>query len=243
MKKVTKKNDHPDDDFDDLASLIEPFFINITLSDEEMQMGIDYGKQMWKVNCKAGRSGRVCDVTTEEDEIAWIHSEIAVAQWEGLPYENPINKFTSVPDVHYADVKWTLVIDYGVPVRRNHPNHRPIVSVAGRAPNLVLRGWEYSHHMKLWAWDRAKLKSNLLRETVESPYDKDDKIIFPWRYLKPMYLLTRERNAYRICFGCDGQGISEELVPCTHCELGKMLGKNPEAFKQLLRVRGFQSAA
>lgn len=226
---MIKKNEENNGEVGDLGELLTPYFVPIILTAEDMQLAETYGKKVWKENNRVGRRD---ERSSEENEMAWVASEIAFSKWFGCPYEDPVNKFIRVPDVSFIDVKWTDVTNNGVPLKRNHPHHRPIVSVVGRRPNLILRGWELSHHMKQWGKDQA-LKNK------EEMYDKDDKIIFPWCRLKPMYMLSRNRDDYGICVACDGLGISKNNKPCLDCKLGKVLSENLEAFNQLIRARAF----
>lgn len=222
-----------EEDVGDLGKLLKPHFKTFVMTKEEMDLGEMYGQKMWKINKAAGR---IDERSSEEAEIAWIRSEIVVAKWQKLPYGDPCNKFTRVPDVNFSDVKWTADMEHGVPIRKNQPNNRAVISAAGIAPLITLRGWEFSQHIKKWGQDTAL-------KTKKPMFDLDGKMIFPWRQLKPMYLLSRDPGDYQICFGCPGNGVTEKNEPCQDCILGQALAEKPLAFKQMLRALSFQTAA
>jgi hypothetical protein len=214
-----------DYDNQDFGALVKSHYVFITLTDDEMDLGEQYGKEMFANN---KLHGRIDENSSEEAEIAWVRSEIAVAHWAKIPYDNPDGKFTRVPDVQVFDVRWIKEQENSLVLKKKDPNDRAIISVAGTGRDLILRGWELSSHIRQW-------RASIALRTKEPMYNKDDQVLYPWKLLKPMYLLSRNLDDYKACYACDGKGITKKFEPCNDCPLGKSLANNPEAFNQLTK--------
>lgn len=219
----------------DLGNTLEAHWVRVDLSENDIKLAIEFGESFFRRNKAAGKSdGR----TTLEDEIEWIKSEIAVAKWAGIKYEDPYGKNKFVPDVGPFDVRCVKDTNLSLSIRKNDPSCRTIISVVVCNTYCILRGWEYIDHMRYWLESKIK-QENLLAKLNELEdkvlYDKHDECLYPWCLLKPMYLLSRELKNYSICDNCAGLGIANENEACKFCPLGKMLESNPQALNQLMK--------
>lgn len=208
----------------DLGETLESYFVPVHLSEAEIKLAVKYGTKIFELGISRDTSdGR----STLEDEIAWVKSEMAVAQWAGIEYEDPCDKRTFVPDVTYFDVRFVSDPTYNLVVKEKDPSGRIVISVAEKDNNYLLRGWEYVDHMRYWM-EKILTKDKTL-------YDKNGAFKYSWRLLKPMYLLSRDSEDYKLCANCNGRGFSNDGKVCKFCPLGKTLESNPSALSQLIK--------
>jgi len=130
----------------------ESLWVPVTISEEEVQLGIELGTLQEKESEKLGLKDRSFFGDKSDSlkrSIAAKQFEIAVSRWGGGTAKViGINQFHDAPDVGQINCRFTFSSDYGLMITNRDQGLVPMVLGTGNCPNFFLMGWCVPDYMR-----------------------------------------------------------------------------------------------
>ena len=129
----------------------QDLWVPITISEEEVQLGIDMGTLQESESARLGLKDR--SFSGDEGDslarsIAAKQAELSVRRYGGGTARIvQINEFHDAPDVGEVNVRYTFNPGYGMILTNRDQGMVPMVLVTGKCPNFQLMGWHIPNYV------------------------------------------------------------------------------------------------
>lgn len=123
----------------------EEDWVNITISAQEIQDGIDIGTYQEEESKRRGLNDRSFSGDEGDSLLRSItakQAEFAVQRHGGgTARVTQVNEFHDYPDVGLVNVRYTFNPGYGMIITKRDQGKVPMILVTGKSPNFKLMGW------------------------------------------------------------------------------------------------------
>ncbi len=130
----------------------EADWIKVTISPQEIQLGIEEGTLQEEESKRRGLKDRTFsgdEGTSLDRSIAAKQAEYAVRRFGGgTARVTRVNEFHDFPDVGGANVRYTFNTGYGLIFTNRDQNKVPMILVTGKCPDFYLMGWHAPGYAK-----------------------------------------------------------------------------------------------